>query len=110
MDQIALHETLGLPPNRPIVFTDLSVVLWGQDLIFNGRCDTVTFQLALLDCREVRWQFYAHLQPDIRPAFPPAELVNLSLGRDQHRSPLRLLTDYFGLVASYGTLCIEKPG
>jgi hypothetical protein len=81
--------------------------LWGQTLRFSGIAGELLFRLTLTDCRESRWQHYAHMQIADRPAFPPATIVDLSLGRDQHRVPLQMLTDYFGLTVSYGTLQIE---
>jgi hypothetical protein len=108
MDKYRITEALGLPPDSPITLTALQPVLWGQDLLFEGRCADVAFRLDLLDCRDIRWQIYAHTQAVGRPAFPPAQVVNLSIGKDQHRSPLRMLTDYFGLIVSYGQLQIAS--
>lgn len=108
MDQSRITDSLGLPPGSAITLTAVRPVLWGQDLIFDGMCAGVAFQLVLTDCRDIRWQLYAHTQVEGRPAFPPATIVNLSLGKDQHRSALRMLTDYFGLTVSYGRWRIES--
>ena len=108
MDQIRVTDALGLPPGSPLVLTHMQPVLWGQEVIFEGLCAGIPFRLRLIDCRDLRWQLYAHMQAEGRPAFPPAPIVDLSLGKDRHRSPLRMLTAYFGLVASYGDLRIER--
>jgi hypothetical protein len=106
---ITIHDSLKLPPDTPLRLTGLRSALWGQDLIFSGIAgEKQTFELALLDCRELRWQGYAHMQAEGRPAFPAAQIVDLHLGRDQHRSPMRLLTDYFGLIVSYGEIRISS--
>ena len=103
-----ITETLGVAPGTPLHLTRLDLLLWGQELHFEGlAAESLRFRLRLIDCREARWQWYTHMQPEGRPAFPPAEIVDLHLGRDQHRSPLRLLTDYFGLTVSYGQFQIE---
>lgn len=73
-----------------------------------GDCGGTAFRLMLFDCREIRWQLYTHMRADGRPAFPTATVVSLALGKDQHRSALRMLTDYFGLVVSYGRVQIER--
>lgn len=108
MDQHKITDILNLPPGSLITLTSLQVALWGQDLLFDGESEAVPFRLILRDCRDVRWQLYAHMQVEGRPPFPPANIANFSAGRDQHRSPLRLLTDYFGLSVSYGQLIIER--
>ena len=104
-----VHDVLNFPPETPLRLTGLRTALWGQDLIFSGLAgEDLPFELALRDCREIRRQVYTHMQAEGRPAFPPAQIVDLALGRDQHRAPLRLLTDYFGFSASYGQLEISS--
>ncbi len=108
MDETKIAATLGLPPETDLQLTGLDMELWGQTLRFTGIAGEIAFQLLLMDCREIRWQLYAHLQIAERPAFPPTMIADLSLGKDQHRQPLQLLTDYFGLTVRYGTLQIKK--
>lgn len=70
---------------------------------------TVTpFTLQLDDCREIQWRVYAHLKHPEDQTLPTATFVNLRLGSDNHRKPLHLLTDFFGLTVSYGALRLEK--
>ncbi len=109
MNENAIAQALNLPPETPLRLTGLRTALWGQDLIFSGLAgDGLRFELALFDCREIRWQVYIHMQAEGRPAFPPAQIVDFAPGRDQHRAPLRMLTDYFGFSASYGQLQISS--
>jgi hypothetical protein len=108
VDQNKISEALNLPPGESIYLEGLQLVVWGQDMIFNGHYGDTPFTLTLTDCRELRWQLYSHMRPDERMPFPCAALVNLSLGKDQHRQPLHMLTDYFGLSVSYGQ-CVIAP-
>ena len=108
VDQNKISEALNLPPGESIYLEGLQLVVWGQDMIFNGHYGDTPFTLTLTDCRELRWQLYSHMRPDERTPFPHAALVNLSLGKDQHRQPLHMLTDYFGLSVSYGQ-CVIAP-
>ena len=108
MNQPTLNETLGLQPDTVLQLTHLDAEVWGQTLRFTGHAGEMCFCLTLTDCRESRWQLYAHMNAADCPAFPPATIVDLHVGKDQHRQPLQLLTDYFGLTVSYGGLLIER--
>jgi hypothetical protein len=109
MNSQTISEALGLKPDSVIHLTGLQLRGWGRELIFEGTAGEMTrFRLLLLDCREARWQWYSHIELQAGNAFPPVAIVDLRLGRDQHRSPLRLLTDSFGLVLSYGQLRFEE--
>ena len=104
MTHFPLQTALNLEPTAIIRFTSLSMQMWGRELLFSCEADTLTFNLTFLDCREMRWQLYTHLQDPDKPAFPPTDLANFKLGRNQHRSPAHLLTEHFGLSLVYGAL------
>ena len=97
---------LGLSPDTPIYLIGLMHHLWGQDLRFACVAGDSVFSLHCTDCREINWQIYTHmsLSEGDDPAFPRTELVNLRLGRFQHRSPGKLLTPHFGLTLVYDML------
>ncbi len=98
-----IHEQLGLDPQTVILFTDLQIDGWGRTLIFSGAAGDVRFTLTFDECREMRWRVYAHLD-----AHEPTTLHDFALGRDQHRSPVQLLTDHFGLSLFYGTIQLQR--
>ncbi|MEL6310078.1 MAG: hypothetical protein AAFN11_22885 [Chloroflexota bacterium] len=108
MNRPHLLATLGLSPDTPIYLTGLTYRLWGQDLHFACIADETVFAMHFADCRDINWQIYTHmsLAEGDDPAFPRTELVNLRLGRFQHRSPGKLLTPHFGLSLVYDTLAI----
>lgn len=112
MDQSRLTDALNLPGDTPIVFVGLALVAWGQALHFTCEAapPITPFGLQVAGCREMRWQHYTHLPVDPAAAFPRTRLVSFKLGRDQHRSPLHLLTDHFGLSVWYGQLCVLLDG
>ena len=116
MDKIRLSEMLGL--QQPGTFQIKAIALdgWGSTLKLDCLYESSTpaqitpFILRLNDCRELQWRVYAHLKHPEDQTLPTATLVNLRLGSDNHRKPLHLLTDFFGLTVSYGTLRLEKNG
>lgn len=107
MNNFPLQTRLNIDPNTTIHFVSLSMKMWGRDLHFSCEANTLRFELYFLDCREMRWQIYSHLQDDNNPAFPPTDLANFKLGRNQHRSPAHLLTEHFGLSLVYGALDLQ---
>ena len=107
MQHLPLHTALNLEPSATIQLTALEMVMWGRELHFSGHADMMPFELRFLDCRELRWQLYSHLQDENNPVFPPTELVNFKIGRTQHRSPAHLLTEHFGLSLVYGELALH---
>jgi hypothetical protein len=104
MESNPILSALNLPHINPIRFTSLQMRMWGRDLRFSCKAGLVEFKLQYTDCREMRWQVYTHLKDEQNPAFPPTELVNIKIGRNQHRSPSHLLTEHFGLSLVYGEL------
>lgn len=97
-------DSLSLPETSIIRFVSLQQVMWGRDMYFHCEVDEITFELRFVDCRESRWQIYTHIRDENKPAFPPTDLVNIKIGRNQHRSPAHLLTEHFGLSLVYGDL------
>jgi hypothetical protein len=110
LDKTHILEKLSLPPTTPIILTHLDLVLWGQGLYFHALAHSIPFELRFVDCREVRWQLYTHMQHSTALPFPATELANLRVGRSQQRSPAQLLTEHFGLTLFYGSLQLVHAG
>src|SRR5690349_3915935 len=108
MDKPKLAERLGAPPDGSFQINDMQLLGWGSDIVFvcvyQAEAAHIPFQMILHDCREMHWRIYAHPGSSDDQTRPPAALVNLRLGSDQHRKPLNMLTDYFGLTVLYGVL------
>ena len=111
MQRSKILTALKLVPNATIQLHGLELFAWGRDL--NFLCDALIpaqdphpFILSFQDCRDTRWQVYTHQEATI--AFPPAELISFAIGRSMHRSPARLLTEYFGLSLFYGDLLVKQ--
>ncbi len=127
MDKLRLLELLNITPTRVYIergleqpggqflVTGLELRGWGSELRLNGGyeeagLETRHFTIHLSDCRELQWRVYAHLKHPEDVTLPVSHLVNLRLGSDSHRKPLHLLTDFFGLTVSYGSLTIVRVG
>ncbi len=104
----AIYQALGVEQG------DLSVRAihfehWGRRLVFACRYragdQAGDFTMTFEDCRELRWRVYVHAEPQ-----PEAAIADFKPGRDRHRSPAHLLTDYFGLSLVYGSLEIRSDG
>lgn len=112
MDKARLIDLLGCQQGGTIQVKSIMLEGWGSGLKFDCLYDlakTITvFTLQLDDCREIQWRVYAHLKHPEDQTLPTATFVNLRLGSDNHRKPLHLLTDFFGLTVSYGALRLEK--
>ena len=106
MQNNPILEALDLPVILPIQFVSLQMRMWGRDIRFGCKAGLVDFKLQFIDCREMRWQLYTHMQDETNPAFPLTELVNVKIGRNEHRSPAHLLTEHFGLSLEYGKLLL----
>lgn len=101
-----LYPLLGVTPGGKIVIQSIQVNSWGYELVFqclhqSDSGEALPFTLTLTDCREMQWRVYARLAQE-----GGNQLVQMQLGRDQHRSPARMLTEAFGLVVFYGTLSV----
>ena len=112
MDKVRLIDLLGCQQGGDIQVKSITLDGWGSGLKLDCLYDlsnTITsFTLQLDDCREIQWRVYAHLKHPEDQTLPTATFVNLRLGSDNHRKPLHLLTDFFGLTVSYGALRLEK--
>jgi hypothetical protein len=114
MDKVRLSEMLGLQPTGTFQVKAIALDGWGSTLTLDCLYEVPSpaaitpFTLHLMDCRELQWRVYAHLKHPEDQTLPTATLVNLRLGSDNHRKPLHLLTDFFGLTVNYGTLRLEK--
>lgn len=105
-----LFAHLGLSDAGTLVIDTLTLTGWGRTLTLSGMYqppddDPNPAQAITLTFREVRmmrWQVYAHIDPDQ----PTVAVVAATLGRDQHRSPAHLLTDGFGILFTYGALVV----
>lgn len=103
-----LYLLLGVTPGGKIVIESMAVNGWGYELVFQCLRQTegeaaLPFTLTLSDCREMQWRVYARLATE-----GENQLVQMQLGRDQHRSPARILTEAFGLVVFYGVMQIMR--
>jgi hypothetical protein len=112
MDKAKLSDLLAIPQGGTFQVKAIALDSWGSRLTFdclNEVSSEITlFSLKLEDCREIQWRVYAHLKHPEDQTLPTATFVNLRLGSDNHRKPLHLLTDFFGLTVSYGTLKLGK--
>lgn len=114
MDKVRLSEMLGLQPLGTFQVKSVALGGWGSSLNLDCLYELAspstpfTFTMQLDDCREIQWRVYAHLKHPEDQTLPTATFVNLRLGSDNHRKPLHLLTDFFGLTVSYGALRLEK--
>ncbi len=112
MDKARLSDLLGISQGGAFQVKTIVPDGWGSSLTFDCLCEVASsktfFILKLDDCREIQWRVYAHLKHPEDQTLPTATFVNLRLGSDNHRKPLHLLTDFFGLTVSYGTLRLEK--
>jgi len=112
MDKVRLSDLLGIPQGGTFQVKIITPAGWGSSLTFDCLCEvantTTIFALTLDDCREIQWRVYAHLKHPEDQTLATATFVNLRLGSDNHRKPLHLLTDFFGLTVSYGILRLEK--
>src|SRR3569832_1054100 len=112
MDKAKLSDLLGIAQGGLFQVKTIALDHWGSSLTFDCSCEVgniiTSFTLKLEDCREIQWRVYAHLKHPEDQTLPTATFVNLRLGSDNHRKPLHLLTDFFGLTVSYGTLRLEK--
>lgn len=113
MDKARLLEGLDFPIAATIYLQELQIIFWGRTLDFACEAQApeiapCTFNLRFVDCRDMRWQVYSHIEQTEVTAFPLTELLNFSMGRDQQRSPCQIFTDYFGLSLFYGELHILR--
>jgi hypothetical protein len=115
MDKLKISELLGAHPYGAFWIKDIHLFSWGNEVVFEclyepgAPAEPIPFQLVLHDCRDIQWRVYAHLKPPDDRALPATSMVNVHLGTGDHRKPLHMLTDSFGITVSYQTLQIERP-
>lgn len=113
MDKRKISEALDSHPYGALVLLDTRLVNWGRDVVFDcvydpgGPSKAIPFRLLFQDCREMRWKAYAHLAVENDGRQPITPVVDLRLGKDQHRSPAHILTDHFGASLYYGALLLQ---
>ncbi len=102
---ITFAALLDLPADTPITFDRIDLFDWGRTLVFGGTAGSaetgIVFTLRCNDCRDLHWRVYVH------DAGASTALVGFAPGRDQHRSPMQLLTEHFGLSLYYGSLTVS---
>lgn len=103
-----LRVRLGLADDARFTLERMSFEQWGKRLVFSGVSGTTSFRLVFDDVRDLRWRTYITAESDnAASSFPATQLVDFSLGRDQHRSPAQLLAEHFGVSLFYGILNID---
>ena len=116
MDKMKIAELLGAHPYGAFWVRDVHLFGWGSEIVFaclyepGAPAEPIPFQLVLHDCRDIQWRVYAHLKPPEDRSLPATSMVNVHLGSSDHRKPLHILTDSFGITVSYQTLMVEKSG
>lgn len=118
MDKSKIINTLGLIPGGEMTISDIQMVQWGRDIIFeciyrtaaeNVEPDApVLFRLVFQDCREIKYRIYAHIGVHEQgQVTKTADVVELSLGQGNHRRDANILTNHFAVTLSYGDIRIE---
>lgn len=119
MDKIKIIDALGLVSGGGMSITDIQMVNWGHDLIFECVYQTVPegappdepvlFRLIFEDCREIRYRVYAHIgMHEQGQVTPTADVVELALGHGNHRRDANILTNHFAVTISYKEVRVEK--
>jgi len=118
MDKSKIVNALGLVPGGDMSISDIQMVQWGRDIIFEcvyrtaarnvAPDDPVLFRLIFQDCREVKYRIYAHIGVHEQGQVTRiADVVELSLGHGNHRRDANILTNHFGVTISYGSVRVE---
>ena len=115
MHQAMIFNALGCEADSQLRFRQMTTLMWGRDMIFDGDCITqagksIAFQLESIDCREVKWQIFSHHQLDTPIPYPNTEVVSFKIGQSHHRKSAALLTDHFGLTWNYKMLNLRYGG
>lgn len=119
MDRNKIIDALGLIEGGGFSITDIQMVQWGRDLIFEclyrtvsttvAPDDPVSFRLIFHDCREIKYKVYAHISiHEQGKVSAVADIAELILGKGSHRRDANILTNHFGVTISYGEVRIEK--
>jgi hypothetical protein len=118
MDRSKLVDRLGLVPGGQFSITDIQMVQWGRDMVFDciyqtvledgSLEDPVQFSIVFQDCREIRYKVYAHIGwHEHGKVTPTAEIVEIGLGHGHHRRDANILTNHFAVTISYGNIVLE---
>lgn len=119
MDRAKIIEALGLIEGGGFSITDMQMVQWGRDLIFEceyltasmttGADDAVDFRLIFHDCRDIKYRVYAHIGAhETGHVADVADVVEISLGQGHHRKDANILTNCFSINIAYGEVFVEK--
>ena len=119
MDRRKIIEVLGLVPGGGFSITDMQMVQWGRDIIFEceyltasvtaGPDEPVQFRLIFSDCREIKYRVYAHISAHETGSVATfADVVEMVLGQSNHRKDASILTNCFSISITYGEVLIEK--
>ena len=118
MDRTKIIDALGLISGGNLAITDLQIVQWGRDIIFECECQTiqpddtpdelVVFRLIFKDCRDLHWKSYAHIAlAETGEVANRTDVAELLLGQGNHRRDANILTSNFAATISYGSLIYE---
>lgn len=118
MDRSKLVDRLGLVPGGQFWITDIQMVQWGRDMVFDCLYQTVledgsmeapvNFSIVFRECREIRYKVYAHIGLyEQGKVTPTAEMVEIALGHGHHRRDANILTNHFAVTVSYGHIVLE---
>jgi hypothetical protein len=119
VDRTKIVETMGLISGGVLSITDVALLQWGREIIFecdyqttqpDGAFDeTVLFKMIFHDCREFKWRSYAHIAlSEFGEIALRTEVVDLALGQGNHRRDANLMTTHFAITVSYGEIVIER--
>ena len=103
------YDLLGVGGLTSLV-TRIEVSLWGSEITFSFVYDptgerlpyTLTFQ----DCQDIEWT--VHDSEEIHEK--EADLIGITLGRDEHRESATIHTNIFEISVLYRSLKIDKDG
>jgi hypothetical protein len=118
MGKEKIIQTLGLVTGGGFSITDIQMVQWGRQLVFecvyrvvskNTTPDEpVYFNLVFADCREIKYRVYAHISLEAEGHITDvADIAEINLGNGNHRRDANILTNHFGVTLSYGQLYAE---
>lgn len=110
MHQSMITNALGCAEGSLLHITGMSALMWGRNLIFQGRCETLEFQLQSYDIREAKWQLFSHHHMENPLPYPQTEIVSFKIGQTHQRKPATILTEHFGLTWTYGRLVLVGNG
>jgi hypothetical protein len=119
MDRAKIIDTLELAPGGGLAITDMQMVQWGREIIFDIHYlivplertpePPITLRLIFRDCREIKYKVYAHIGAhEMGIVTPTADVAELRLGQGNHRKDAHILTNHFSIAISYGEALVER--